>query len=484
MSSCRHRAVPCRSWAAWPWALAQGVCYNEDRLPSEYRGNLFFCDWGLQAVHRLAIRKSGGTFAIAARTPIVTKGGVDDFRPFSLAVAIDGDGFWLVNWGYNGWLDGKAKSGRLYRLRYNGPDAPRPTARPSGIDRATRLAALDHPALSVRIASQRILASQGAAALPALADRLKTRGAETGRIHAIWALDAIGGPEARRAIAQLLADPSPRVRLQAARSAGIRRDREPLTALSAMLKDRDPAVRREAAIALGRIGDRAAVAALYAALGDSDRFAAWSVRSAIRGLGAWDEPALAAALVDPRRSESALELTDEAWAVPVARVLGEVLRRSENPALRLRIVANLAGLYRRYPEWSGAWFGSNPLASTPPAKSRDWDPEGMRAVLAGLETGLADRDAEIRARAIEGLSQAGPAASAAIRAAMTREAEPGNQEALAQAAARLRDAAAMPILADWLADATRPEPVRAAALRGLATVRDRAFPTRAARAAL
>ncbi len=454
-------------------AGAQGVCYNEDRLPASYRGNLFFCDWGLQEVHRFTIRKKGGTYAIAERSAIVTKGPVADFRPFSLAVAADGDGFWLVDWAYNGWLDGRARSGRLYRLRYNGTDAPRPIARPTGADRASRLAALDHPALAVRITSQRVLASQGAPAVPLLIARLQPGGSETGRIHAIWALDAIGGVEARKAITQATADRSAQVRLQAARSAGIRRDIEALSALAGLLRDRDPAVRREAAIALGRIGDDSAASpALHAALGDSDRFADWSIQTAIRRLNAWDEPALAAALVDPRRSESALELTDEAWAVPVARVLGEVLRSSQNPALRLRIVANLARLYRQYPEWSGDWYGPNPLAGAPPSKTRDWSPEGMGLVLRGLATGLADRDAEVRERAIEGLSRAGSAAAPALRAAMTRETDPGNQESLADAAARLRDAGAVPILASWLVDPARPEPVRAAALRGLATVRD------------
>ncbi len=58
---------------------AQGICYNEDGLPAEYRGNLFFCDWGLQTVDRFEIRKAGGTFAIVRRTPLVTKGGGERF---------------------------------------------------------------------------------------------------------------------------------------------------------------------------------------------------------------------------------------------------------------------------------------------------------------------------------------------------------------------------------------------------------------------
>ncbi len=66
---------------------AQGICYNEDGLPAEYRGNLFFCDWGLQTVFRFEIKKAGGTFALTRRTALVSKGDVPDFRPFSLAVA-------------------------------------------------------------------------------------------------------------------------------------------------------------------------------------------------------------------------------------------------------------------------------------------------------------------------------------------------------------------------------------------------------------
>ena len=45
--------------------------------------------------------------------------------------------FWLVDWAYNGWLDPRAKTGRLYRLRYTGPDAVQPAPRPSGRDRSS-----------------------------------------------------------------------------------------------------------------------------------------------------------------------------------------------------------------------------------------------------------------------------------------------------------------------------------------------------------
>ncbi|MHC5539707.1 DUF7133 domain-containing protein, partial [Singulisphaera rosea] len=140
----------------------QGICYNEDGLPPSYRGNFFFTDWGLSTVFRYEVERAGGTFALKKKTPFVTKGTLDDFRPFSLAVSGDGASLWLVDWAFNGWLSQGPKTGRLYLLTYSGPDRVTPTPRPTGNDLATRIAALDHPALTVRLESQRVLTRLGA----------------------------------------------------------------------------------------------------------------------------------------------------------------------------------------------------------------------------------------------------------------------------------------------------------------------------------
>src|SRR5262249_35014840 len=255
-------------------------------------------------------------------------------------------------------------------------------------------------------------------------------------------------------------------------SVGIRRDRAALPDLVRLLRDRDAAVRREAAIALGELDDTRAGPALFAALNEADPFAAWSVRGAIRRLHAWDKDALVAALLDDRRSESALALSDEAWAVPVVEALTESLRRAGSPAVRARIVANLAGLYRRYPEWSGSWFGPNPLAGRLPEKTRDWSPQGMELVRHGLALGLKDRDNSVRLQAIAGLGQQGLTAAPMLRSALVQERDPRNLAALAETLGRIGDAASAPILAILLTDASRPEVVRAAALEGLSTFRD------------
>ena len=99
------------------------------------------------------------------------------------------------------------------------------------------------------------------------------------------------------------------------------------------------------------------------------RFAAWSVRQAIRRLDAWDKEALVAALLDERRLESALRLTDEAWAVPVVEALTEALVAPSRPRAG-RIVANLAGLYRQYPGMVGSLVRHQPAGRRVSAEDR------------------------------------------------------------------------------------------------------------------
>ncbi len=445
-------------------AGTQGIAYNEAGLPTRFRGNLIFCDWGAQAVDRYELTRAGGTFALARREPLVEKGDLNDFRPFSIAPEPGGSSFLLVDWAFNGWLAAGPKTGRLFRLTYVGTDRVEAPPRPSGDSITGRIAALDHPALSARLESQRLLASKGREAVAPLAKGLGA----TARVHAIWALDAIGTPEARAAIEGSLKDPDPAVRLQGVRSLGIRRGSGPRSALTPLLRDPDAAVRREAAIALGRAGDRSAAPDLYAALGEPDRFAAWSIRRAIRDLDAWDLPLLWASLADPRRRDDALRLADESWSVPAVRALNASLEASADAGWRARVAATLAGLYRRYPEWSGRWFGTNPLAGAMPRKSADWSPEGMDAVLIGLARGLRDPDPRVRRPAIAGLADVGPRAVPLLRARLATEADPAALSALAQALGAAVDVKSGPALAQILLDPKRPIEARVASLDALA----------------
>ncbi|MGE3819581.1 MAG: HEAT repeat domain-containing protein [Isosphaeraceae bacterium] len=445
----------------------QGVCFNEDGLPDDYRGDLFFCDWGLQSVFRYKVERSGGTFRVVSKTPFVTRGGVEDFRPFSLAVSPDGASFHLVDWAYSGWLADGPRTGRLYRLTYVGKDRPTPRPRPQGDDLNARLEGLEHPALAVRLESQRSLARRGAGVVATLAERLRTGATVRGRVHALWTLDAIGSPEARAAIRRGLVDPEAEVRLQAVRSAGIRRDRLALAVLGSLLRDQEATIRRESAIALARIGDASAGPVLIAALGDPDPFVAWSVRKAIRSTGGWQVDTIAAALIDERTRDDALKLTDEAWEISAVDALIQGFQGGPSEETRARIVENLAGLYRTYPEWSGNWFGTNPLAGQFPQKTQPWDPKGMTKVQEGLTLALKDPGVPVRLQAIAGLILVGRPALPTLREALRSERDSRNLAAIAEGLGVLGDFPSAPLLGALLSDPARPENVRVAALEGL-----------------
>ncbi len=448
-------------------AGAQGLCYNEVGLGEQFRGNLFFCDWGRGAVIRYQVTRSGGTYRVDGREYIVRRGTLGDFRPFSLAVGDRGRCLYLVDWACNGFLEPGKKCGRLFRLTNRGGAGDPPSGGSGDL-----IASLDHPARSARMAAQRALAAVGTAAEGALVERLGRGDPGPGRLHALWALDARNTAAARVAIRRAFDDRDADVRTQAVRSAGIRREPEASPGLIRLLGDPSAQVRREAAIALGRLGEPACLAPLLEALGDTDAFVDWSVSRAIRKIGVGDVPRLREALRDPRRSESALSLCDEWWAGPVVQALVMAVNDAEEPRWRARLVATLAGLYRTYPDWTGQWWGPNPLAGESPRKTRDWDPRSMSAVLEELSARLGDPEPSVRREAIRGLIAVGQAGSAALRVAIDRERDGPNLALVARALGELRDRSSVPALIRLLGDGHQSDDVREAALfalEGLAT---------------
>jgi putative membrane-bound dehydrogenase-like protein len=93
---------------------AGGLCYLERQFPADYRGNLFFCEWG-RSVVRYRPELAGSGFA-ALREVEFAAGAENDpygFKPTDLVV--DRDGSLLVA----DWADGqrpKRGRGRVYRI--------------------------------------------------------------------------------------------------------------------------------------------------------------------------------------------------------------------------------------------------------------------------------------------------------------------------------------------------------------------------------
>src|SRR5262249_50229390 len=120
---------------------AGGVVYLETALPDEYRGNVFFCEWG-RAVMRYQPERSGSTFAPLEQI-VFAQGAPDDpygFKPTD--VIVDGDGGLVVaDWG-----DGqrpKRGRGRIYRITSRQPAPHEPVDRPPGQSVDQMIAMLD-----------------------------------------------------------------------------------------------------------------------------------------------------------------------------------------------------------------------------------------------------------------------------------------------------------------------------------------------------
>ena len=488
--SAPHRALPIVAGQTGG-AGAQGVCSNSGALPERFRGNLFFNDWGLQTIARYEVAPTGATFKLVRREAIVEKGALSDFRPFGIAPTADGLGFWITDWAHNGWLSPGPPVGRLFRLTYTGPDRPEPIP----VSRNHRTAAaelelLDDATLAVRFQNQRLLARRGAGAVTLLAASLANQSRRSGlvagedgeekptpriQVHALWALDAIGSPEAREAIRAALGDKAATVRAQAARSVGIRREAEAEVALVGLLDDADAPVRREAAIALGRLKviQPATRLAIYQALSEYDPTVAWSIRRAIREQKGWDQNLLAAALADPARRDSALTLADNSFAPEVVRVLAAELasatRASNDPSWRARVVSALGGLYAKVPASAGHWFGPNPLAGPRPRATEAWDAPSSDAVLIAMAKALGDADLKVRRQGIIACLNIGPRSVPLLRALLEpgQEADPTNALAVVRFLGEQRDAPAIPGLARVVADPKRSDEVRLAALDSL-----------------
>ena len=178
------------------------------------------------------------------------------------------------------------------------------------------------------------------------------------------------------------------------------------------------------------------------------------------------------ALSDDRRLEPALKLTDESWSITVIAALTEALQHTPSAPVRGRIVANIAGLLHKYPDWDGSWFGTNPLAGAFPRKTTDWDPQAMKAVLDGLSLGLTDPDSSVRFQAITGMAEAGKEAPPRLRSALPQESDATNQAVLVETLGTLKDTVSLPLFIEILCDVKRAEAVRMAALVALSQFRD------------
>ena len=397
------------------------LCYNEDALPPEYRGNLFLCDWAGDAVERVIVKRTGSTYDFVARldgsgSPITSKGFIDDFfhltgfKPVGITVAPDGMSLYVTDWGLSGWKRSEIL-GRLFKFTYTNKSlaAPKPDwyvdaamGRKFKASTGELVKALSHPSYSVRMVAQRRLADRGRESEGKLAALVKNRKAPPcARWSAIWALDAIdGGKRKHRAILSALREKEATVQAQAARELGTRQARDAARPLVAMLDSTNAALRFRAATALGRIGDRAAVRPLQQALAQNDLFARYAAFKALNRIGlsdagAWPQIVEGFASPKPEIREGVFFATRETYDMGLINALGAFLAKPGIPTgPRTNVLNLLSSLYLKAPPWNGDWWNTMPVMGAPPPKTQKW--EGSPAVAAAMRQVLPDPQPAVR----------------------------------------------------------------------------------------
>src|SRR5262245_34431154 len=176
---------------------AGGVCYLERQFPPEYRGSLFFCEWGRAVMHSHPVH--GEEFGFKPLTESQFAAGAENdpygFKPTD--VVVDRDGSLLVA----DWCDGqrpKRGRGRIYRISYG--QAARPPAPAND-----PLDQLGSESYYERCAAQEKIAAQGAAGVEAVLralDQLVRLNAHA-RMHAVWLLARSENPAAKKKLWEL-----------------------------------------------------------------------------------------------------------------------------------------------------------------------------------------------------------------------------------------------------------------------------------------
>ena len=282
---------------AGTFTSASGVhIHRGDALPERHQGSVFITESAQNLVQRQVREPAGVTFrSRPAREGVEFLASSDTwFRPVFAANGPDG-ALYIVDM-YRKDIDhpayvpeasrrlfdftaGKAR-GRIYRLAAQNKTLARTVVNVAVESDDTLVGYLEHPNAWWREAAQRRLVErQAVGAMPRLRALADTAG-ESGRLHALWTLDALGALEDEDVV-RGTRDPLASVRESAVRVAERRIPGSPrLTdAVLALADDPDARVRLHVALALGATTDARTTSAL-AAIARRDGVDRW-VRAAV-----------------------------------------------------------------------------------------------------------------------------------------------------------------------------------------------------------
>ncbi len=390
-------------------SAAGGLCYLERHFPAEYRGNLFFCEWG-RAVVRYPLRSSSASFAPPKEIDFAS-GAPDDpygFKPTDLVV--DRDGALYVS----DWADGqrpKRGRGRIYRIdcKRNKDDSFKFGKGESRDPLQRDLSRLRQGYLN-RCEAQQAFERRGKEGVAAIVEALKSTRFDdsvVARLHAVWILAKADGPDAvEKLFALAKSDPEPRVQSQAIRALADltdpvlvhhRLDAGPGDAklaarIAALGVGRDPRVLLEVIIALGRLRWPDASAWIRRNVKQPDAALAHAAQWALRRSGNWpavlkllDEPSADVNRVIARRAVAGQ------YDTAVVDGLLERLKKEFDSGRRREYADALTRVWKK-PAAPWTYWGFRPPPR--PANTVVW--ERTKVIEDALDRVLSDTDQAVR----------------------------------------------------------------------------------------
>lgn len=358
---------------------AGGVCYLETQFPKEYRGNLFFCEWG-KSVVRYDLKRSGSGFEPVKEIEFASGDPKDSypFKPTDIVVQRDGT---IMVADYADGQRPKRGRGRIYRIEYVGPHAKDDRKSAGYLDRCDFQADLE------KRGRQAIL------------DADKGLDAEM-RLHLIWALARTEGAKAVDGLLRRAKDDAdPRVCVQAIRAiadltdpvlvkhkldAG-RGDIAIAKTLAALKNRDDPRVLLEIVIALGRLRWEGAPNWVRDNLGKPDAVLAHAAMHTLRRADNW--PAVLKLLDAPDSTpirDVALHAVVDQLNTTVIDGLIDRLKNAKEPLHRRQYAEALTRVYKKPGAWK--YWGYRP--GPRPANTEAW--ERTDAIELALDQFLSD----------------------------------------------------------------------------------------------
>jgi putative membrane-bound dehydrogenase-like protein len=331
---------------------AGGVCYLGRQFPPEYRGNLFFCEWG-RSVVRYPLQRAGSGFAPVKQIEFAAGAANDPYGFHPTDIVVQRDGTMMVS----DWADGqrpKRGRGRIYHIAYDKSVSDESENRPDP----------DVWALARQRGTE------------ALADLLKIASSDR---------DVSARAQAIRAIADLTDPMLVKHQLDAGRGDAALAER-----LATLAKGQDKRVVLEIVIALGRLRWAGAPDWLRQNLARPDATLAHAAMQTLRHADNW--PAVVKLLDEPSTAPIwpiAVRALAERYEPVVVDGLITRLKTAE-PAARRAYADALTRVYKKPVPWK--YWGYRP--GPRPANSVTW--EKTEAIAAALNGALGDPNRDLR----------------------------------------------------------------------------------------